>query len=221
MGQTDSKSYQLRVRVTAEERDHLEKLRRERGRGETISDLVREAISLLVDPSAGTEALPAKTQAQIERLAVLLKREPRQVEEACVEGILDLIELKCEVPLIVMETRLRRRSTAPPPPERRRSLKKSASPRQAAFFFCKQRRAHRRTAPFSPAGTKDGDRPAREKDRTKPPVRLSAEAPSRCESRRSFRLAARPTASRRKGETRETRAPWARDARRATLRHPR
>jgi hypothetical protein len=106
MGQTDSKSYQLRVRVTAEERDHLEKLRRERGRGETISDLVREAISLLVDPSAGTEALPAKTQAQIERLAVLLKREPRQVEEACVEGILDLIELKCEVPLIVMETRL-------------------------------------------------------------------------------------------------------------------
>ena len=45
-------------------------------------------------------------QAQVERLAVLLKREPQQVEEACVEGILDLIEGKSEVPLIVMETHL-------------------------------------------------------------------------------------------------------------------
>ncbi len=106
MVSTDSKSYQLRVRVTAEERDLLEKLRQERGRGETISDLVREAISLLVQPSAAKETLSPKTRSQVERLAVLLKREPQQVEEACVEGILDLIELKCEVPLIVMETRL-------------------------------------------------------------------------------------------------------------------
>jgi hypothetical protein len=42
----------------------------------------------------------------VDRLAVLLRREPAQVEEACVEGILDLIEAKCEVPLLVMETRL-------------------------------------------------------------------------------------------------------------------
>lgn len=103
---TESKSYQLRVRVTAEERDHLEKLRQERGRGETISDLVREAISLLVKPAARPDGLNPSTRRQVERLAVLLKREPEQVEEACVEGILDLIELKCEVPLIVMETRL-------------------------------------------------------------------------------------------------------------------
>jgi hypothetical protein len=106
MVSTESKSYQLRVRVTAEERDHLEKLRLDRGRGETISDLVREAISLLVKPAGSAVALPPRTKNQIERLAVLLKREPQQVEEACVEGILDLIELKCEVPLIVMETRL-------------------------------------------------------------------------------------------------------------------
>jgi hypothetical protein len=108
MGLEDSKSYQLRVRVTAEERDLLEKLRTERNRGETISDLVREAISLLVksggDGKAG--ALSPDVRAQVERLAVLLKREPLQVEEACVEGILDLIERKCEVPLIVMETHL-------------------------------------------------------------------------------------------------------------------
>ena len=31
---------------------------------------------------------------------------PQQVEEACIEGVLDLIEGKCEVPLIVMETHL-------------------------------------------------------------------------------------------------------------------
>ena len=105
----DSKSYQLRVRVTAEERDLLEKLRMERKQGETISDLVREAISLLVGtggPQGKMGALNPKTQAQVERLAVLLKREPRQVEEACIDGILDLIESKCEVPLIVMETHL-------------------------------------------------------------------------------------------------------------------
>lgn len=108
MGPIDSKSYQLRVRVTAEERDNLEKLRADRGRGETISDLVREAISLLVKTSSGapSDGLTARAQGRIERVAQLLQREPRQVEEACVEGIMDLIELKCEVPLIVMETRL-------------------------------------------------------------------------------------------------------------------
>jgi Arc/MetJ-type ribon-helix-helix transcriptional regulator len=107
MGPIDSKSYQLRVRITADERDHLEKLRVERGRGETISDLVREAIAQLSQSEAGRAGvLSPKTQGQIDRLAVLLKREPVQVEEACVEGILDLIEAKCEVPLLVMETRL-------------------------------------------------------------------------------------------------------------------
>jgi hypothetical protein len=107
MGPFDSKSYQLRVRITADERDHLERLRVERGRGETISDLVREAISQLGrGGTSSASALSPKTQGQVDRLAVLLKREPAQVEEACVEGILDLIESKCEVPLLVMETRL-------------------------------------------------------------------------------------------------------------------
>ena len=108
MGPEESKSYQLRVRVTAEERDLLEKLRTERNRGETISDLVREAISLLVRPESNgkTGGLQPGVRAQVERLADLLKREPRQVEEACVEGILDLIDRKCDVPLIVMETHL-------------------------------------------------------------------------------------------------------------------
>jgi hypothetical protein len=108
MGPIESKSYQLRVRVTAEERDHLEKLRAERGRGETISDLVREAIALLVKPGSvpGADGLTPKAVGRIERVAQLLQREPRQVEEACVDGIMDLIEAKCEVPLIVMEARL-------------------------------------------------------------------------------------------------------------------
>jgi hypothetical protein len=108
MEAAESKSYQLRVRVTAEERERLEKLRLDRGRGETISDLVREAIALLLQgaPEGRPDLLSPHTRSQVDRLAVLLKREPRQVEEACVEGILDLIEAKCEVPLIVMETHL-------------------------------------------------------------------------------------------------------------------
>ena len=108
MGPEDSKSYQLRVRVTAEERDLLEKLRTERNGKDTISDLVRESISLLTKQGSANQVatLSAGVQARVERLAELLKREPRQVEEACVEGILDLIEQKCDVPLIVMETHL-------------------------------------------------------------------------------------------------------------------
>ncbi len=108
MGPDESKSYQLRVRVTAEERDLLEKLRNERNQGETISDLVREAIALLTRPGVGSAstALSAHTRGHINHLADLLKREPHQVEEACVDGIMDLIERRCEVPLIVMETYL-------------------------------------------------------------------------------------------------------------------
>jgi hypothetical protein len=108
MGLEDSKSHQLRVRVTAEERDLLEKLRLARNRGETISDLVREAIANLVGTGATSvnACLNPKVQEHVERLAELLKRQPRQVEEACVEGILDLIENRCDVPLIVMETHL-------------------------------------------------------------------------------------------------------------------
>ncbi|MCE0482652.1 MAG: hypothetical protein LV479_00255 [Methylacidiphilales bacterium] len=108
MGSEESKSYQLRVRITPEEHALLEKLRLNRARGETVSDLVREAISILAGGELNGKGtvLNPKTQAQVERLAVLLKREPRQVEEACVEGILDLIEMKCDVPLIVMETHL-------------------------------------------------------------------------------------------------------------------
>ena len=108
MVSVDSKSNQLRVRVTPEERDGLEKLRTERRQGETISDLVREAIALLLKTGGDGRSSPlnSKAQAQVERLSGLLKREPQQVEEACIEGILDLIEGKCEVPLIVMETQL-------------------------------------------------------------------------------------------------------------------
>ncbi len=114
MGPEESKSYQLRVRVTAEERDLLEKLRTQRNRGETISDLVREAISLLAKTGSegGPGALSPAVQSHVNRLAELLKREPRQVEQACIEGIIDLIERKCDVPLIVMETHLHQKYRA-------------------------------------------------------------------------------------------------------------
>ena len=108
MAPSGSKSYQLRVRVSAEVHNLLEKLCTERHQGETISDLVREAIALLMKQTSDDkpDALSPKAQAELERLASLLKREPRQVEEACIEGIVDLIESKCAVPLIVMETHL-------------------------------------------------------------------------------------------------------------------
>ena len=108
MDADESKSCQLRVRVTPEERDLLENLRKERAKGETISDLVRQGISILVRGATGGEGslINPQTRRRVERLAGLLKREPRQVEQACIEGIMDLIESKCEVPLIVMETHL-------------------------------------------------------------------------------------------------------------------
>lgn len=108
MGHDDSKVYQLRVRITAEERNLLDALRIKRNRGETLSDLVREAIGLLVKPHAtnNENALRPQVRDHVERLAELLQRQPRQVEESCIEGILDLIEHKCDVPLIVMETHL-------------------------------------------------------------------------------------------------------------------
>ncbi len=101
---TDNKGYQLRVRITAEERDSLEKLRVERNKGETISDIVREALSVLVERHEGTAA--TLLEKKVNTLAALLKREPRQVEQACIEGIFDLIENKAKVPLIVMESQL-------------------------------------------------------------------------------------------------------------------
>jgi hypothetical protein len=71
--------------------------------------LVREAIALLLRDASGAApgpVLSTRTRAQIDRLAELLQREPQQVEEACIQGILDLVEGKCDVPLIVMETHL-------------------------------------------------------------------------------------------------------------------
>jgi Arc/MetJ-type ribon-helix-helix transcriptional regulator len=108
MGRPESKEYQLRVRISNEERDQLDRLRGERGRGETVSDLVREAIGQLTQPaeSRGVPPLRSDLRQRIERLAELLQRQPRQVEESCIEGIIDLIERKCELPLIVMETQL-------------------------------------------------------------------------------------------------------------------
>ncbi|HUB66844.1 MAG TPA: hypothetical protein VL981_05100 [Candidatus Methylacidiphilales bacterium] len=108
MASAHSKSRQLRVRITASEHNLLEKLRAERNQGETVSELVREAIALLIKQTSDdtSSGLSPKVQTELKRLAGLLNREPRQVEEACIEGIIDLIDAKCAVPLIVMETHL-------------------------------------------------------------------------------------------------------------------
>ncbi len=93
---------QLRVRISIEEKAAIDKVRRERGW--TISDVVREALGILKDQHEG------KTNSELEKkianLATLLKREPEQVRNACLQGIFDLIENKTRTPLIVMESEL-------------------------------------------------------------------------------------------------------------------
>ncbi len=101
----DNKGYQLRVRISAKERELLDKIRTERAKGETVSDVVRAAIALLIEKHHGGQ-VSGGLQKKVSTLATLLKREPKQVEEACVEGIFDLIENKARVPLIVMESQL-------------------------------------------------------------------------------------------------------------------
>jgi Arc/MetJ-type ribon-helix-helix transcriptional regulator len=105
LSEGDGKGYQLRVRITADERDALERIRSTRGQGETISDVVREALALLIKQNEGS-AHHTALQKKVQTLATLLKREPRQVEQACIEGVFDLIENKARVPLIVMESQL-------------------------------------------------------------------------------------------------------------------
>jgi Arc/MetJ-type ribon-helix-helix transcriptional regulator len=101
--QTDNMIYQLRVRISDEERDFIERLRIKRGKGESISDIVRLALNIVLEIE---EAEHSPVEQRVKALAALLKRDPFQVRDACVEGIFDLIENKAKVPLIVMESQL-------------------------------------------------------------------------------------------------------------------
>ncbi|MEM1058754.1 MAG: hypothetical protein AAGK14_05865 [Verrucomicrobiota bacterium] len=99
------------MRLTREERLALEKLIVKRGRNETISDVIREALSWCLHPGLNKEPcyVSPELHKRVQSLSKDLNRDVNQVFEDCVQGIMDMIEnTDQEMPLIVMEIKLRR-----------------------------------------------------------------------------------------------------------------
>jgi Arc/MetJ-type ribon-helix-helix transcriptional regulator len=106
-----TKSNQLRVRLSEEDREALEKLLIKRGRNETLSDLVREALQACAgaDASRAPCYLSPDALKQVQAIAKVLNRNESAVLEECVLGIADLINGKgAQQPLIVQEYNLRK-----------------------------------------------------------------------------------------------------------------
>ncbi len=120
------KSNQLRVRIDNCQREGLLEIASARNKGETLSDVVRLAIERLINPHAEDRqdarlvTITPLCEKRLGELARKLDRNPAQIMEGCVDGIIDLMEGK-KVPLIVMELELRRKyltrksAQAPPP----------------------------------------------------------------------------------------------------------
>jgi predicted transcriptional regulator len=108
------KSNQLRVRLEDGQRERLLEIASARGKGERLSDMVRQAISEFISPEPldVQESHYVNVTAQCKRtvieLAEELNRSQSQVVEACVEGIQDILERK-RTPLIIYEVHLRRK----------------------------------------------------------------------------------------------------------------
>jgi hypothetical protein len=107
----------LRVRLTREQREGLERLIIQRGGNESLSDLVREIISTAIGvPAGGTNSVfTEEIQKTVEKLSSEINRPPDQVTADCIAGIWGLIENE-RSPLIVEEVKLRRRYRAEPMP---------------------------------------------------------------------------------------------------------
>jgi len=108
------KSNQLRVRVEDGQRERLLEIASARGRGERLSDMVRQAISEFISPEpldpreSHFVNVTSQCKRRIAELAEELNRNQTQVLEACVEGIQDILERK-RTPLIIYEVHLRRK----------------------------------------------------------------------------------------------------------------
>ena len=108
------KSSQLRVRLEDGQRERLLEMASARGKGERLSDMVRQAISEFVSPDPldlrGSHYVNVTSQCKrsVIELAEELNRSQTQVLEACVEGIQDILERK-RTPLIIYEVHLRRK----------------------------------------------------------------------------------------------------------------
>jgi len=101
---------QLRVRVDSAQMSELRKLIGPKADRGALSNLIRQAITDLLARRGGSlphDLISADCYDRIIALAAKVDRTPSQVLEDCIEGIERLYE-KGEVPLIVMEMRLRR-----------------------------------------------------------------------------------------------------------------
>ena len=109
-----SKSNQLRVRLEDGQRERLLEIASARGKGERLSDMVRQAISEFISPEPldlrGSHYVNVTSECKrtVIELAEELNRSQSQVLEACVEGIQDILERK-RTPLIIYEVHLRRK----------------------------------------------------------------------------------------------------------------
>jgi len=108
------KSNQLRVRLEDGQRERLLEIASARGKGERLSDMVRQAISEFISPEPldlrGSHYVNVTSGCKrtVIELAEELNRSQSQVLEACVEGIQDILERK-RTPLIIYEVHLRRK----------------------------------------------------------------------------------------------------------------
>jgi predicted transcriptional regulator len=108
------KSNQLRVRLEDGQRERLLEIASARGKGERLSDMVRQAISEFISPEPldlrGSHYVNVTSECKrtVIELAEELNRSQSQVLEACVEGIQDILERK-RTPLIIYEVQLRRK----------------------------------------------------------------------------------------------------------------
>lgn len=101
----------LRVRLTMGEREAMEKLIADRGKGETISRFIRDVVIGGYISRDGREPYLIKgdVHRKLEKLGELLNRDPGSVAEECIEGICHLVEDQTEDPLIVQEVKLRQK----------------------------------------------------------------------------------------------------------------
>jgi len=109
-----TKSDQVRVRIEDGQRERLIEIASARGKGETLSDMIRQAIGEFISPDsvklqdAHFVNVTSLCKQRIADLARELNRSQAQVLEDCVEGIHDSLDHK-RVPLIIFEVHLRRK----------------------------------------------------------------------------------------------------------------
>jgi predicted DNA-binding protein len=109
-----TKGCQLRVRISEDARFRLEQIAKERGREESLSDLVRDGVDqILESPEGILLELQSQTWKLLHSLAKETDRPLSQIVDECVEGVFNLLQ-EGESPLIIEEIKLRRRYASKP-----------------------------------------------------------------------------------------------------------